>query len=488
LFFFFRDSVCLQKTASTGNLYKRSEKWYDINMCGIFGVYNVEEASKLTYLGLYALQHRGQESAGIASSDGAKIHSLVKMGLVSDIFSPDVFAGLPGRSAIGHCRYSTTGTSSIKNAQPLTVSYCRGQLAMAHNGNLVNADLLRSVLEADGSIFSSTTDTEVIIHLLAQSKKNTFEDMLVDSLKKVNGAFSLVVLTEKELIGVVDPWNFRPLSIGKKDNGYVLASETCAFDIIDAEYIRAVEPGEMIIINENGLRSIKPFKPQRPKKCIFEFIYFSRPDSYIFGQSVQKARKALGAELAKECKITAADCVIPVPDSANSAATGYASESGTPYEIGIIRNHYIGRTFIEPSQAIRDFGAKIKYNPVKEILNNKDLLVIDDSIVRGTTSRKLVKMLRKAGAKQVHWRISSPPITHPCFYGVDTPTRAELIGASHTVEEIKKYLKVESLCYLSADGMVKAVGGKKEDYCMACFCGEYPVEFNKEPDKMEFER
>lgn len=456
-------------------------------MCGVFGIYNVEEASKLTYLGLYALQHRGQESAGIASSDGVKIHSLVKMGLVSDNFTPDVFEGLPGRAAIGHCRYSTTGTSSIKNAQPLTVSFCRGQLAMAHNGNLVNADLLRSILEADGSIFSSTTDTEVIIHLLAQSKKNTFEDMLVDSLKKVKGAFSLVVLTEKELIGVVDPWNFRPLSLGKKDNGYVLASETCAFDIIDAEYIRAIEPGEMIIINENGVKSIKPFKPVKQKKCIFEFIYFSRPDSYIFGQSVQKARKALGAELAKESAV-AADYVIPVPDSANSAATGYASESGTPYEIGIIRNHYIGRTFIEPSQSIRDFGAKIKYNPVKEILNNKDLLVIDDSIVRGTTSRKLVKMLRRVGAKQVHWRISSPPITHPCFYGVDTPTRTELIAASHTVHEIKKYLKVESLSYLSIDGMVKAVGGKKEDYCLACFCGEYPVQFNTEPDKMGFER
>ena len=451
-------------------------------MCGIFGIYNVAEASKLTYLGLYALQHRGQESAGIASSDGTKIHSHVKMGLVSENFTPEVFHELPGRSAIGHCRYSTTGTSSIKNAQPLTVSYCRGQLAMAHNGNLVNADLLRSILEADGSIFSSTTDTEVIIHLLAQSKKNTFEEMLVDSLKRVKGAFSLVVLTEKELIGVVDPWNFRPLSLGKKDNGYVLASETCAFDIIDAEYIRAVEPGEMIIINENGLKSIKPFKPVKQKKCIFEFIYFSRPDSYIFGQSVQKARKALGAELAKESAV-AADFVIPVPDSANSAATGYASESGTPYEIGIIRNHYIGRTFIEPSQSIRDFGAKIKYNPVKDILNNKDLLVIDDSIVRGTTSKKLVKMLRRVGAKAIHWRISSPPITHPCFYGVDTPTRTELIAASHTVEEIQKYLKVESLAYLSIEGLVKAVGGNKEDYCLACFCGEYPVEFNAEPER-----
>ncbi|OGF50701.1 MAG: amidophosphoribosyltransferase [Candidatus Firestonebacteria bacterium RIFOXYA2_FULL_40_8] len=455
-------------------------------MCGIFGVYNVEEASKLAYLGLYALQHRGQESAGIASSDGSKVYSYVKMGLVADNFTPDVFDKIPGRAAIGHCRYSTTGTSSIKNAQPLTVSYSRGQLAMAHNGNLVNADMVRAELEANGAIFSSTTDTEVIVHLLAHSKKNGFREMLIDALKRVKGAFSLVVLTENELVGVVDPWNFRPLNLGKKDGGYVLASETCAFDIIDAEYIRPLEPGEMVIISEKGVESFKPFKPAKQKKCIFEFIYFSRPDSYIFGQSVQKARKALGAELAKE-NIVKADYVIPVPDSANSSATGYARESNIPYEMGIIRNHYIGRTFIEPSQSIRDFGAKIKYNPVKEILNGKDLVVIDDSIVRGTTSRKLVKMLRRVGAKDINWRISSPPITHPCFYGVDTATRAELIAASHTVEEIKKYLKVESLSYLSIDGLVKAVGGKKEDYCLACFCGEYPVEFNAEPEKMGFE-
>jgi len=456
-------------------------------MCGIFGIYNVEEASKLAYLGLYALQHRGQESAGIASSDGAKVYSHVRMGLVADNFTPDVFGELPGRAAIGHCRYSTTGTSSIKNAQPITVSYSRGQLAVAHNGNLVNADMLRAELEANGSIFSSTTDTEVIVHLLANSKRNGFREMLIDALKKVKGAFSLVVLTEKELVGVVDPWNFRPLNLGKKDGGYVLASETCAFDIIDAEYIRALEPGEMLIINENGIESLKPFKAQKPKKCIFEYIYFSRPDSYIFGQSVQKVRKALGVELAKENPVQA-EYVIPVPDSANSSATGYSLESKIPYEMGIIRNHYIGRTFIEPGQAIRDFGAKIKYNPVKEILNGKDLVVIDDSIVRGTTSRKLVKMLRRVGAKAIHWRISSPPITHPCFYGVDTPTRAELIAATHTVEEIKKYLKVESLSYLSVDGLVTAVGGKKEDYCLACFSGDYPVEFNAEPEKMGFER
>ncbi|MFH1824925.1 MAG: amidophosphoribosyltransferase [Candidatus Firestonebacteria bacterium] len=455
-------------------------------MCGIFGIYNADEAAKLTYLGLYALQHRGQESAGICSSDGEKIYSHIKMGLVADIFLPEVFDRLPGRSAIGHCRYSTTGATHIKNAQPISVSYSKGQLAMAHNGNLVNVSIIRDELEASGSIFSSTTDTEVIVHLISRSNKSTFLDCLIDALKKVKGAYSLVILTEKELIGVVDPCAFRPLSIGKKGDSFILASETCAFDIMDAEYIRPVEPGEIVIINEKGIISVKPFSKTKQSHCIFEFIYFSRPDSYIFGKSVQIARKELGKELYREHPAKV-DFIVPIPDSANSAAIGYSSESGIPFETGIIRNHYVGRTFIEPSQSIRDFGAKIKYNPIKEVLKDKKLVVIDDSIVRGTTSRKIVKMLREAGVKEIHWRISCPPITHPCFYGIDTPTRQELIGASSTVEEIRKYLEVENLGYLSMDRMVKAVGGKKENYCTSCFCGDYPVDFDKEPKKFKFE-
>ena len=456
-------------------------------MCGIFGVYDVEEASKVAYLGLYALQHRGQESAGVATSNEEKIRSFVGMGLVADVFTPEIIEKLPGKSAIGHCRYSTTGTSTIKNAQPICVSYSKGEVAMAHNGNLVNASTIRNDLEASGSIFSSTTDTEVIMHLIAKSKKNNFLDCLINALQKVEGAYSLVILTEKELIGVVDPHAFHPLSLGKKDDGFVLASETCAFDIIDAEYIRDIEPGEIVVIDEKGVKSFKPFNVSKKAHCIFEFIYFSRPDSYIFNKSVQKVRKQLGRELVNEHPVEA-DFVVPVPDSANSAATGYSEASDIPYEMGIIRNHYIGRTFIEPTQTIRDFGAKIKYNPVKEILTGKKIIVIDDSIVRGTTSKKIVKMLREVGVKEIHWKISCPPIIHPCFYGIDTPTRRELIGSSHTAEEIRKYLEVESLGYLSTDGMLRAVEGEKKDFCLACFCGNYPVNFEKEPAKLCFEK
>ncbi|MEI7904383.1 MAG: amidophosphoribosyltransferase [Candidatus Firestonebacteria bacterium] len=444
-------------------------------MCGVFGVYNVEEAAKLAYLGLYALQHRGQESAGIASSDIENVHSRIGMGLVADVFSPADLEKLKGKSAVGHCRYSTTGTSTIKNAQPIVVDYSHGTMAVAHNGNLTNSLELRDYLEAYGSIFSSTTDTEVIIHLIATSEGNKLIDCIVDALKRVKGAYSLVMLTKKKLIGAVDPHGIRPLSLGKKGKGWVLASETCAFDIIDAEYVRQIEPGEIVIIDKDGLKSYKPFEKHTQAKCIFEFVYFSRPDSYIWGKSVQGARKALGAQLAKEFPVKA-DYVVPVPDSSNTAATGYTDEAKIPFEMGIIRNHYIGRTFIEPSQTIRDFGAKIKYNPVKESLKGKDLILIDDSIVRGTTGKKLVKMLRNVGANKIHWRISSPPITHPCFYGVDTPTKKELIAANKTVDQIREYMDVETLGYLSPEGMVKAVGGKKNDYCMACFCGDYPVD------------
>ena len=444
-------------------------------MCGVFGIYGVPEAAKLAYLGLYALQHRGQESAGIASSDMGKVYSRVAMGLVADIFSPQDLDSLKGSSALGHTRYSTTGSSTIKNAQPIVVDYSHGTMAMAHNGNLTNARQVRDFLEAHGSIFSSTTDTEVLIHLIATSEGNKLIDCIVDALSQIKGAYSLVILTKKKLIGAVDPNNIRPLSLGKKGNGWVLASETCAFDIIDAEYVRPLEPGEIVVIDKDGLKSYKPFKAQKPAKCIFEYVYFSRPDSYIWGNSVQKARKALGAQLAKEFPVKA-DYVVPVPDSSNSAATGYSGESKIPYEMGIIRNHYIGRTFIEPSQTIRDFGAKIKYNPVKEILKDKKLVLIDDSIVRGTTGKKLVKMLRTVGAKEVHWRISSPPITNSCFYGVDTPTRKELIAARNSVEKIREFMGVETLGYLSPEGMVKAVGGKMDEYCMACFDGKYPVD------------
>jgi amidophosphoribosyltransferase len=442
--------------------------------CGIFGVYGHPEAANLTYLGLYALQHRGQEGAGIVSSDGGRLHSFREIGLVADIFSEDAIRRLPGSSAIGHVRYSTAGESHLKNVQPILVDYARGALAVAHNGNLVNASILRDELEAHGSIFQSTTDTEVIIHLIATSREGSFYNRLVDALSQIKGAYSLLFLTETSMVAVRDPHGFRPLCLGRLKDSYVVASETCALDLIEAKYIRDIEPGEILVIDDKGLTSHKPFGEVKPSPCIFEFIYFARPDSYIFGSNVYEMRKGFGKQLAREHPVDA-DMVIPVPDSGVPAAIGYAEESGIPFETGLIRNHYVGRTFIEPRQAIRHFGVKIKLNAVRETLEGKRVVVVDDSIVRGTTARKIIKMIRGAGAKEVHFRISSPPTSFPCFYGVDTPTRQELIASSHTVEETNKYITSDTLGYLSIEGMlsVAETGG----FCDACFSGRYPVEF-----------
>ncbi|MEW6409439.1 MAG: amidophosphoribosyltransferase [Nitrospirota bacterium] len=444
--------------------------------CGVFGVFGHPEASNITYLGLYALQHRGQEGAGIVSSDGNRLHVEKSMGLVADIFTEDRLKGLPGYMAIGHNRYSTTGSSDLKNVQPLVVSYSLGSMAIAHNGNLINGLFIRDELEAYGSIFQSTSDSEVIIHLIAQSRHASFYDRIIDALNRVKGSYSLLILTEKELIGIRDPHGFRPLSIGELDGAYIIASESCAFDLIEAKFIRDVEPGEMVIINNHGLQSLYPFSSERHAHCIFEYIYFSRPDSYVFGENVNLIRKNLGRQLAIETGVDA-DMVIPVPDSGVPAALGYAEESQLQFDFGLIRNHYVGRTFIEPSQSIRHFGVKIKMNPVRKLLDGKRVIVVDDSIVRGTTSKKIIKMVRAAGAEEVHLRISSPPTISPCFYGIDTPTKKELIASTHSIEEIRKYITADSLGYLSVDGMLSVMPHSKENYCTACFTDEYPVPF-----------
>ena len=449
------------------------DKFHD--ECGIVGVYGHPEASNLAYLGLHALQHRGQEGAGICSSDRKHLYIEKSMGLVADIFSEKRLKRLPGDIAIGHNRYSTAGSSVLKNVQPIMVNFSLGSLAIAHNGNLVNALELRQALEEQGAIFQSTSDSEVIVHLIASSKSGGLHERLVDALGKLYGAFSLLLMTEGELLAVRDPYGFRPLSIGKHDGAYVVASETCAFDLIGATYIRDVEPGEMLIINKDGLTSLKPLNAPKHAFCVFEFIYFSRPDSYIFGNlNVNAIRKELGKQLARESHVEV-DFVIPVPDSGVPAAIGYAEECRIPFEFGLIRNHYVGRTFIEPQQAIRHFGVKLKLNPVRKLLEGKKILVIDDSIVRGTTSKKIIKMLKEGGgAKEVHLRISSPPTVGPCFYGIDTPTRKELIAATHEVEEIRKYITADSLKYLSLEGLLKVVPNPAE-YCTACFDNKYPV-------------
>ncbi len=445
--------------------------------CGIFGIYNHPEAANLTYLGLYALQHRGQESCGIVSSDGMYLHSHKSMGLVADVFgNEDIFKSLPGNAAIGHVRYSTTGSSVLKNVQPIMVDYSRGSIAVAHNGNIVNAQIIKDELEAWGSIFQTTMDTEIIVHLLAMSKANSLIDRITEALGRVEGASCLLFLTETQMVAVRDPNGFRPLCLGKRGDAYVVASESCALDLIEAQYVREIEPGEVIVIDKDGVNSFFPFKKVNPTPCIFEFIYFARPDSYIFGKNVYMVRKELGRQLARENKIDA-DIVIPVPDSGVPAALGYAQESGIRFEFGLMRNHYIGRTFIEPQQSIRHFGVKIKLNPVRDIIKGKRVVVIDDSIVRGTTSRKIVKMIRSAGAAEVHTLISAPPTDYPCYYGIDTPTRKELISSSHTIDEIRKYITADSLGYLSIEGMMKAVAAGDTNYCRACFSGEYPVDF-----------
>lgn len=444
--------------------------------CAVFGIFDHPEAANMTYLGLYALQHRGQESAGIVASDGEELHLEVAMGLVADVFDADRLSRLPGRVAIGHTRYSTWGESQLKNAQPIAIDYALGSLALAHNGNLVNADRLRKELEGYGSIFRSTMDSEVIVHLIARSDRDQLVDRAIEAVERVRGAYSLVLMSTDELIGARDPYGFRPLCLGKLRDSYVLASESCALDLIEAEYIRDVEPGEVLHISKEGLKSYHPFPKVQLAQCIFEFVYFARPDSIIFNRSVHEVRKALGHRLAKEAYV-GVDIVVPVPDSGVPAALGYAEESGIPFEMALIRNHYIGRTFIEPQQSIRHFGVKIKLNPIKRLLEGRRVVVIDDSIVRGTTSRKIIKMVRQAGAKEVHMRISSPPTTHPCFYGIDTPTRRELIASSHSVNEIRKYITADSLEYLSLEGLLSTVRPHENRYCAACFTGRYPVEF-----------
>lgn len=455
--------------------------------CGVFGIFGHPEAANLTYLGLYALQHRGQEGAGICSSDGRQLFLEKSMGLVADVFSEKRLRRLPGYCAIGHNRYSTAGSSVLKNVQPIVANFALGTLAIAHNGNLVSAIDLRTSLEAEGAIFQSSSDSEVIVHLIAHAKGNDFYERVAYAASQIAGSFSLVILREKELIAIRDPYGVRPLSLGMKDGAYVVASETCAFDLIGATFIRDVEPGEVLIMNENGMESLKILNSQRKAFCVFEFIYFSRPDSNIFGGlNVNEMRKEFGRQLARESN-TEADLVIPVPDSGVPAAIGFSEESHIPFDFGLIRNHYVGRTFIEPKHNIRHFGVKIKLNPVRKLLEGKRLIVIDDSIVRGTTSKKIVKMLREGGgAKEVHLKISSPPTIGPCFYGIDTPTRRELIASTHLLGEIKKYVTADSLSYLSIEGLKKIVPNSR-DFCTACFDCDYPIHFPGEHLKqMEF--
>ncbi|MEA3544171.1 MAG: amidophosphoribosyltransferase [Thermodesulfobacteriota bacterium] len=460
------------------------DKFHD--ECGVFGIFGHPESANLTYLGLYALQHRGQESCGIVASDGIHLKAHLGMGLVADVFKrDDAFAKLPGRAAIGHVRYSTAGGNDMKNCQPIMVDYSRGSIAVAHNGNLVNAPELRNELEKSGSIFSTTADTETIIHLIARAQSDSLVERVCESLQQVKGAYSLAFLTETRMIAVRDPSGFRPLSLGRLDGAFVVSSESCAFDLIEAEYIREIDPGEMIVIDKKGMKSYFPFKEKvRNTPCIFEYIYFARPDSRIFNRMVYPVRKEFGRQLARQYPVDA-DLVIAVPDSGMPAAMGYAEEAGLPFELGLIRNHYVGRTFIEPQQAIRHFGVKLKLNPVRDILEGKRVVVVDDSIVRGTTSRKIVKMIRNAGAKEIHLRISSPPTSYPCFYGIDTPSRKELISASHSIDEITRYVTADSLCYLNLEGLhaaLKQFGDHKLDFCDACFSGDYPIKFPRLTD------
>lgn len=453
--------------------------------CGIFGVYGHQEAANLTYLGLYALQHRGQEGGGIATSDGKALYYHKDMGLVADIFKEDILRRLPGHAAIGHVRYSTTGSSHPKNLQPLIFDYAKGGLAIVHNGNLTNAGLLRRQLEGEGAIFQSTSDTEVIIHLFARAKGGSTVERLITALRQVEGAYCLLLLTEKELIAARDPHGFRPLVIGKLKKGWAVGSETCAFDLIGAEFVREVEPGEVLLFRGEEVHSFFPFPKVEPRYCIFEFIYFARPDSFIFGRSVYEVRRQLGVELAEEAPAPA-EIIVPTPDSGLPAAIGFAHRAGIPLELGIIRNHYVGRTFIEPKDSIRHFGVRIKLNAVKELLKGKAIAVIDDSIVRGTTVKKNMHMLRQAGAREIHVRISSPPIIGPCFYGIDTPTKEELIAAKFSIEEIREFLGVESLAYLSLEGLKRCVRGSEDQFCYACFTGCYPVSPPKERMQLEF--
>jgi amidophosphoribosyltransferase len=458
----------------------KTDKFHD--ECGVVAIYTNPEAEKLAYLGLHALQHRGQESAGIVTSNGMTLNMHKSMGLVADIFNTEELAKLRGTLAIGHTRYSTAGDSSLLNAQPIMVQSNKGMMALAHNGNLVNAGDIRSRMEAQGSIFQTSSDTEVIVHLIAQSREHTLPEAMADALRRVEGAFSLVMISPDRIFAARDPRGFRPLAMGRipaasgdKQDTIVFASETCAFDLIGATYEREVKPGELVVVGPEGITSRFYATPLTQSSCIFEHVYFSRPDSRVFGRPVQESREELGRQLAREAPVEA-DVVVPVPDSGVTAAVGYAAESGIPFRFGLIRNHYVGRTFIEPSQSVRDFGVKLKLNPVRSLLEGKRVVLIDDSIVRGTTSRKIVRMIRNAGAKEVHMRISCPPTISPCFYGVDTPSKKQLIAANKTMEEIREFVGADSLAYLSLDGMKTACGdGEKTTYCTACYTGKYPT-------------
>ncbi len=458
--------------------------------CGVVAIYGHPEASKLAYLSLYALQHRGQESAGIASSSGEQLHLHKSMGLVSDIFTAEALARVPGSLAIGHTRYSTTGGSALLNAQPIMVECNKGKIALAHNGNIINALEIRSQLDQQGSIFQTTSDTEVIVHLIARSREQTLADAMADSLRRIQGAFSLVMLTADRVFAARDPRGFRPLVMGRipanpsgaksgqgtyREDTVVFASETCAFDLIGAVYEREVKPGELVIVGPEGVHS-RFYSAQQPQSsCVFEHVYFSRPDSMVFGRAVQETRESMGRQLALESPVEA-DIVVPVPDSGVTAAMGFAHQSGIPLQMGLIRNHYVGRTFIEPEQRVRDFGVKLKLNPVRNVLQGKRVVLIDDSIVRGTTSQKIVRMVRDAGAKEVHMRISCPPTISPCYYGVDTPSKNQLIAANKSVEQIREYIGADSLAYLSLEGLRKAAGeGDEKIYCTACYTGKYPT-------------
>jgi len=450
--------------------------------CGVFGIYGHAEAARLTYLGLYALQHRGQESCGIVASDGMELRSERAMGLVSDVFDQTRLDRLHGESAIGHVRYSTAGEVSIREAQPFLVICQHGQIAVCHNGNLPFAKEERKRLESDGAIFSSTSDTEVVLHGVARSKA-TITEAIPEVLRDTEGAFSMLFLTPSSLIAIRDPRGFRPLALGRLGDAWVIASETCAFDLIDAGYVRDVEPGEMIVIDENGLRSSHPLHKQQHSMCIFEHVYFARPDSLIYGRSVNQTRHKMGRQLAIEHPADV-DMVVPVPDSGVAAAIGYSAESGITYRQGLVRNHYIGRTFIEPKQSIRSFGVRIKLNPVRHLIEGKRLVLIDDSIVRGTTSKKIVQMIREAGAAEIHMRISCPPTISPCYYGVDTPNKADLIAAQMSVEEIRKFIGADSLGYLSLEGMLEAAGINADSACVACWNERYPTRITREAETM----
>jgi len=455
--------------------------------CGVFGVFGHEEAANLTDLGLHALQHRGQEGAGIVSSDEGQLNIHRGMGLVADIFKPHKLARLRGDLAIGHVRYSTFGSGELKNVQPLPVDYARGSMALGHNGNLVNANKLREQLEENGAIFQSTTDSEVIVQLIAHSKEERFVECCIEAFHQVIGAYSVLATNGDVIVAARDPLGLRPLWLGRLGDAYVVASETCALDIINADWEREIEPGEVVCISRSGIESIKPFEPVIPRSCIFEYVYVARPDSVIFGRSVDEVRKDLGRNLAKVAPVDA-DIVMPVPDSSNPAALGYAHESGIQFDMGFIRNHYVGRTFIEPDQHIRDFGVRLKLNPARSAIEGKRIVLIDDSIVRGTTGRKIIKMLRRSGAKEIHFRISCPPIINSCHYGIDTPERDKLISSNMGIEEMTEYLGVDSLAFQTLDGLVAATGLQKEQFCLACFNSDYPTATPKDFDSGKVRR